>query len=281
MSTANVGITQTKEKETQRAQPRSSGKMPWLLQITMLAWRSLVVNFRTPGAVLPPLILGGFFLVIYEAQLGNASNFFLTGTEYINFILPLSIISSALSGAGIAGQSIVRDIDNGYFDKLSLTPISRSALILGPTLAGAVVLAIQAAFIILVGVLLGVNPDTGILGLLAVIGYAMLLGLSFAGFTIGVALFTGSPAATQGGNFLFFPLTFLTATFVPIELLDGWIKVAATINPITYILEAMRSIMIDGWVLNTNLQGLLACAVLALITFGFSMAGLRVRTSRK
>ncbi|MEL6525918.1 MAG: ABC transporter permease, partial [Chloroflexota bacterium] len=88
-------------------------------------------------------------------------------------------------------------------------------------------------------------------------------------------------AATQGGNFLFFPLTFLTATFVPIELLDGWIKVAATINPITYILEAMRSIMIDGWVLNTNLQGLLACAVLALITFGFSMAGLRVRTSRK
>jgi len=281
MSTANVGITQTKEKQTERARPRSSGKMPWLLQITMLAWRSLVVNFRTPGAVLPPLILGGFFLVIYEAQLGNASNFFLTGTEYINFILPLSIISSALSGAGIAGQSIVRDIDNGYFDKLSLTPISRSALILGPTLAGAVVLAIQAAFIILVGVLLGVNPDTGILGLLAVIGYAMLLGLSFAGFTIGVALFTGSPAATQGGNFLFFPLTFLTATFVPIDLLDGWIRVAATINPITYILEAMRSIMIDGWVLSANIQGLLACAVLALVTFGFSMAGLRTRTSRK
>ncbi|MEM9951439.1 MAG: ABC transporter permease [Chloroflexota bacterium] len=278
MSTINPIATRQKEQAKTRTK---SNKMPFLLQITTLAWRSLVVNFRTPGAILPPLILGGFFLVIYEAQLGNASDFFLSGSSYINFILPLSIVSSALSGAGVAGQSIVRDIESGYFDKLLLTPISRIALILGPTLAGAVILAIQAAFIVLVGTLLGVNPETGILGLLAVIGYAMLLGLSFAGFTIAIALFSGNAGATQGGSFLFFPLTFLTATFVPISLLDGWIKVAAELNPITYILEAMRSLMNEGWVTETLLTGLLACAILALVTFTFSMLGLRSRTSRK
>jgi len=278
MSIANPGITR---QQTGIQNKSKSRRMPFLLQVTTLAWRSLLVNFRTPGAILPPLILGGFFLVIYEAQLGNASDFFLSGTNYINFILPLSIVSSALSGAGVAGQSIVRDIETGYFDKLLLTPISRIALILGPTLAGAVILAIQATFIVLIGVLLGVSSETGVLGLLTVIAYAMLLGLSFAGFTIGIALFSGNAGATQGGSFLFFPLTFLTATFVPISLLDGWIKVAAELNPITYILNAMRSVLIDGWVAETLLIGLLACGILGVVTFGFSMIGLRSRSARK
>lgn len=255
--------------------------MPFLLQVTTLAWRSLLVNFRTPSAILPPLVLGAFFLVIYQAQLGNASNFFLRGVNYINFILPLSIVSSALSGAGVAGQSLVRDIESGYFDKLSLTPISRIALILGPTLAGAVILAIQSSFIVAVGLLLGVNPATGILGLVTLIGFALFLGVSFAGFTIGIALVTGNAAATQGGSFLFFPLTFLTATFVPLSLLSGWIELAARLNPITYILNAMRSLMIDGWDIHALFVGLLACLGLGTVTFLFSLYGLKLRTSRK
>lgn len=259
----------------------SSARQPWLMQVWMLTVRSLLVSFRTPSAIVPPLILGGFFLVIYEGQLGGASGFIPgIGGEYINFILPLSIVSSSLSGAGVAGQSLVRDIESGYFDKLSLTPLSRSALVLGPTIAGAVILAIQAAFIVFVGTLLGFDPVTGIAGSFAVIGLAMLLGLSFAGFTIGLALLTGSAAATQSGSFLFFPLTFLTATFVPIDLLEGWLKTAATLNPITYILDAMRVIATDGWDMTVIGGGLLACLVLGVLTFAFSIYGLRVRTSR-
>lgn len=265
----------------QAAKSRTSGTMPFVNQVFVMAWRSLLVNFRTPSAILPPLILGGFFLIIYEAQLGNASDFFLRGVAYINFILPLSIVSSSLSGAGVAGQSLVRDIESGYFDKLMLTPMSRAALILGPTLAGAVILAIQATFIVTVGLFMGLDPATGWLGLLALIGYALLLGLSFAGFTIGVALLSGNAAATQSANFLFFPLTFLTSTFVPIDLLTGWIKVATQANPITYILEAMRALTIDGWETNTLLIGLVACLGLGVVTFAFSMYGLRVRTARK
>jgi len=277
MSTATPSI----QVHTQHSAPNRNRKMPFLLQVTTLAWRSLLVNFRTPSAILPPLVLGAFFLVIYQAQLGNASNFFLRGVNYINFILPLSIVSSALSGAGVAGQSLVRDIESGYFDKLSLTPVSRIALILGPTLAGAVILSIQTTFIVAVGLLLGVTPATGALGLLALIGFALLLGVSFAGFTIGIALVTGNAAATQGASFLFFPLTFLTATFVPINLLSGWIEIAARLNPITYILNAMRSLMIDGWDVQTLFVGLLACLGLGIATFLFSLYGLRLRTSRK
>lgn len=274
-------ISPTTTSIRQSAQLRTSGSSTFLSQVAIMAWRSLLVNFRTPSAILPPLILGGFFLIIYEAQLGNASDFFLSGVEYINFILPLSIVSSSLSGAGVAGQSLVRDIESGYFDKLMLTPISRAALILGPTLAGAVILAIQATFIITVGLFMGLDPATGWLGLLALVGFALLLGLSFAGFTIGVALLSGNAAATQSANFLFFPLTFLTSTFVPLDLLTGWIKVATQANPITYILEGMRALTITGWETSTLLIGLAACVGLGIVTFAFSMYGLRVRTSRK
>lgn len=258
-------------------------RMPFLLQITTLAWRSLRVTFRTPAAVLPSLIISVFFLVVYQASLGNASGFLpgLAGKSYIGFILPVSIVSAALSSSGVAGSSIVRDIENGYFDKLSLTPISRGALVLGPMLAGAAIVVLQTLLVTTVGIIMGLRPETGIGGLLVMIGFALLLGMAFAGFTVGVALRTGSAGAVQGASFLFFPLSFLTATFVPLDLLSGWIKVAATYNPITYVLDAMRTLMLTGWNAEIMLRGFSSCLALAVITYTFAILSLRARTQRK
>lgn len=253
-----------------------------LRQIGWVTWRNLVTIFRTPAALLPPVAISIFFLVIYESTLGKAANFIpnLGGNSYLGFILPLSIVSSALSGAGIAAQNLVRDIESGYFDKLLLTPVSRAALLLGPILAGAVILGIQAAIVVMVALLMGLEPATGFAGLLAVIGLAVLLGTGFAGFTVSAALGSGSAAATQGASFIFFPLTFLTASFVPLELLSGWLKTAARFNPITYVLEAMRSLMIEGWDGRLLWQGVVACLVLAAAMYVLALFALRSRTRR-
>ncbi|MBW4438232.1 MAG: ABC transporter permease [Pleurocapsa minor GSE-CHR-MK-17-07R] len=130
--------------------------------------------------------------------------------------------------------------------------------------------------------MLGLNPPTGIAGILAIIGMAMLVGNALAGLTVGVGLRTGNPAATQGISFLFFPLTLLTAAFVPFELLQGWIKTAAQINPITYILQAMRTILLDGWG-NTGeiVLGIAIAIVLGIVTFTFAVSSLRQRTSER
>lgn len=258
-----------------------SGTMPFLNQVSMMARRSLTTIFREPASVIPGLIISVFFVLVYDGSLNGAARFFLPGQSYLGFILPVSIISSALSGASIAGQAIVRDIDNGYFDKLLLTPISRSALLLGPMIAGALVLVLQTALVILVGFLLGLEPETGFVGVLAVLGYALLIGLAFSGFVIGIALRTGSAAATGGASFLFFPLTFLTATFTPVELLSGWIRTAADYNPITYILEAMRALFNTGWDAEIMLRGLTASIIIALFTFAFAFFSLRARVRRK
>jgi len=261
----------------------NSKRMPFLLQVTTMAWRSLVTTFRTPAAIIPGIIISVFFLFVYTGSLGNASNFLpgLAGKSYLAFILPVSIVSSALSGAGVAGQAIVRDIENGYFDKLLLTPLSRAALLLGPMIAGAVTLGLQTIIVLAVGLLLGLESATGLGGLLVVIALALILGVGFSGFTVAIALRTGSAAATQGGSFLFFPLTFLTATFVPVALLSGWIKTAAEYNPITYILEAMRAVLLDGWQAEVLLRGLTSASVLGIVLFTFALLSLRSRTARR
>jgi len=260
-----------------------SARAPFLTQVSSMTWRTLVTTFRTPAAVIPGIVISAFFLLVYNASLGNASNFLpgLAGKSYLAFILPVSVVSSALSGAGAAGQALVRDIESGYFDKLLLTPISRGALLLGTMIAGAIILGLQTIVVIAIGLLMGLEPETGIAGVLAVLGFALLLGTGFSGFTVGIALRTGNAAATQGGSFLFFPLTFLTATFVPVELLSGWIKTAAQFNPITYVLESMRSLLLTGWEGEVLLRGLAACLVLGVLMFAFALTGLRTRTRRR
>lgn len=274
MTAITKPLTQTQTVE------KSKG-MPLWKQITMMTWRNLVVIRRTPASVIPGLMISVFFLFIYEASLSGAATFFLAGQSYLAFILPVSIISASLSGSGLAGQYIVRDIENGYFDKLLLTPISRVALLSGPVLAGAIILGFQTSLILGVAILMGLESATGFAGILAVLGFAMLLGTGFAGFGVTVALLTGSAAATSGASFAFFPLTFLTATFVPINLLDGWLKTAAEWNPITYILQATREILLNGWNWEYIGQGLIACAILGLVPFFISLWALRQRTTRK
>lgn len=266
----------------QTATPTSWPSSNLFSQTLLITWRNLLTIFRTPAALIPPLGISIFFLIIYESTLGKAAGFIpnLSGNSYLGFILPLSIVSSSLSGAGIAAQNMVRDIESGYFDKLLLTPVSRAALLLGPILAGALILGLQASIVVVVALVMGLESATGFSGLLVVIGLAVLLGTGFAGFTVSAALGSGSAAATQGASFIFFPLTFLTASFVPLDLLSGWLKTAARFNPITYVLEAMRTTLLTGWDSTVIWQGIAACLILAALMYFLAIRALRVRTNR-
>jgi ABC-2 type transport system permease protein len=271
----------TTQEMTMTVSRQTRLSLDFMSQVGLLARRNLMTIFRTPEAILPPIVISIFFLVIYQSTLGRAAGFIPNiGGSYLGFILPLSIVSSSLSGAGIAAQNLVRDIERGYFDKLLLTPINRAALLLGPILAGALILGLQASIVIGVGLLMGMEPATGWLGLLSVVGIAILLGTGFAGFTVSAALGSGSAAATQGASFIFFPLTFLAPTFVPLELLDGWLKTAAQINPITYVLQAIRGLINTGWETELIWQALLACALMAVAMYALAVIALRARTRR-
>ncbi len=265
-----------------RTRDSKRNRAPFLVQVALMVQRTLVINLRVPASILPSVIISVFFLLVYNDTLGGASQFLLPGENYLGFVLPFSVVSAALSGSSLAGQTIVRDIENGYFDKLMLTPMSRWALLLGPMIAGAITLAVQTALIIALALVMGLRPDLGITGVLGVIGFSLLLGVGFSGFTVGVALLTGNAAATGGASFLFFPLSFLAPTFVPFEFLTGWIKTAASLNPITYILEATRSLMLDDVIQgDVMLRGISSCILLGVVLFSFALFALRQRTRRR
>jgi ABC-2 type transport system permease protein len=250
-------------------------------QLFLLLRRDLVTMVRMPAVLLLPFAMSIFLVLIYESTLARAASYIpsLQG-DYLSFILPLSIVTSSVAGAGIAAQNLVRDLEGGYFDKLLTTPVYRAVLLLAPILAGAVVLGLQSSAVLVVGLLLGLKPVTGLLGLLAVVALSVLLGTGFAGFTVSAALASGSAAVTESATFVFVPLTFIAPTFVPLELLDGWLRMAARLNPITYVLEAMRTLLKLGWDIAVIWKGVLACSLLALLTYSLAAIALRFRTRR-
>lgn len=240
--------------------------------------RSLLVTLRNPFSFIPNLIISVFFLLVYTSGLSGISNLpQFDGVDYLNFILPVSIVSGAVGGAGGAGQALVKDIESGYFVRLLLTPVSRTAIVLGPMLAGMLQLFVQTLLIFGMAFLLGLSIPVGVSGFFLAILLALGFGLAFAGYSVGVALKTRNAQAAQAGTLLFFPLIFLSTTFVPKDLIEAeWLKIAATINPTTYIMEGMRSVLtrpeID-W--SVYWQGLIVAAVLSIAMVIFAALNAR------
>ncbi|MBA2174397.1 ABC transporter permease [Halobacillus locisalis] len=252
-------------------------KDTWLITV-----RNIKTTIRNPFSFIPNLIISAFFLLVYEGGLSGIAQLpTFDGANYLAFILPVSIVSAAIGGAGGAGQGIVKDIENGFFSRLLLTPASRLAIVLGPIIAGMLQLFVQTILIICIGFLLGLKVETGFLGVLFVLFIAIGWGLAFAGYSAGVALRTKNAQASQSGTLIFFPLIFLSTTFVPYELIDAqWLKIAATINPTTYIFESMRTVLIDGWIFWDMMQGVIAIVVVCALTITFAAVSAKKAVAR-
>ena len=218
-----------------------------MTEALLLIRRSLRVALRQPAAIIPNVAISVFFLFVYNAGLNAVEN--LPGFEgsYLAFILPVAILSAAVGGAGVAGQELVRDLESGYFSKLLLTPAHRLSIVWGPMVAAAILLVGQVVLILVLGLIIGLHSATGVPGLLMVVVFAFLWGMAFAGYAAFAALRFKNAAAAQAATLAFFPLLFLSSTFVPLKFLDGWLKVAATINPTTYVFEGMRAVLMTGW----------------------------------
>lgn len=247
----------------------------------LLVLRSLRNALRQPWIILFTLAMGVLFLVVYKAGLSGVAELPGFRGDYLGFVLPAAIASAAVVSAGFAGQASIQDIHTGYFTKLLATPSRRLALIWGPMVAGAVLLVAQVALMLILARIMGLKPATGIWGALAVIGYAFVLGMAFAGFVVWVAVRTGSSTATQAATLALFLLVFLSIAFLPAEFITaGWPRTAAaTINPLSYVLEAMRTLLLEGWRSRPLLLGLLV--VFGLATLTGALALWRVRRSSR
>ena len=120
--------------------------------------------------------------------------------------------------------------------------------------------------ITIVGFIVGVRFETGLLGVLVFILIGALWCLAFSGFGYAIALKTGNPAAVNSSFLLFFPFLFLTTSYVPREALSGWLDTVATWNPVTYLLAGMRSLISEGWEWEELGAALLAIAIVGAVS---------------
>ena len=235
-----------------------------------LGQRALRESLRTPDALLPTMMIPLFFLLVNVGQAArifpSGSTPFLEGQNYGAFQLPSSLLLAASFGS--AALYLVEEIERGYFDKLRSTPISRMSIVLGRLYAEFVKILVISSAMVLLALPFGIRVASGFPGFFLLILMISLWAMVFSGFMQLMALKTRSAAATQGASMIFFPLLFLTPSFVPRDQLTRPMEIAASFNPVTYIMEAARSLILQGFDVEALGKGLLVIAVLmALMLF--------------
>jgi ABC-2 type transport system permease protein len=236
-------------------------------QAWLLGQRALRETWRTPEVLAPTLFIPLFFLVVNVGQAAKifpgSTTAFLHGQGYGAFQLPASLL---LAGSfGSAALFLVEEIEGGYFDKLRAAPIPRSAIVLGRLVAEFAKGVGIAAALILLGLAFGITIASGVLGFVLLVLLTASWSVVFVGFMQLIALKTRSAAATQSAGLIFFPLLFLTPNFVPRDLLTRPMEIAATLNPVTYVMEALRSLVLVDLDWTDILQGFGVVAVAAVL----------------
>jgi ABC-2 type transport system permease protein len=176
---------------------------------------------------------------------------------------------------GTGALFLVEEIEGGYFDKLRATPVPRTAIVVGRLLAEGVKTLLIAALIVLLGLIFGITIASGVLGFFLLILLTALWAVVYAGYMQIIALKTRSAAATNSAGLIFFPLLFLTPNFVPRDLLTRPMEIAATLNPVTYVMEAMRSLILVDLAWETIGLGFVVVAVAGAIMLAVSARVIR------
>jgi len=219
------------------------------VQVGTLARRTILRNLREPVLFMPNFIFPLFMLAMLSAGASQATKIkgFPT-SSYITFIIGATLVQGASAATMLAGNAVATDIDTGFLNRLSLTPMRPSALI-GAQLAGVMVLGVlQATLYLLIGLAFGVSIKTGVPGAFAVLGMTLLVVLAFGSIGLLAAIRSGSAQGLQTIFTLTIGLMFLSSMVIPRNLMTTqWFKTIATINPMSYLVEAPRSLFITGW----------------------------------
>jgi len=216
--------------------------------VAIVLWRrSLNEVLRVRGALLPATIAPVVFLLGMSGQFGR-----LTGLDgfptdsYMSWIVPLSCLQGAGFAGAATGSNLARDIEQGWFDRLLVSPVPRPMLLLGPILGGITRSLVPATVVLLVGLLIGAELTGGVYGLVALyvasIGFCAVAGLWGIFMALTFRTQQAGPLMQQG----VFLGVFLSTAYTPEVLLRGWLAVVAPYNPVTYVLEMARQATVRG-----------------------------------
>jgi ABC-2 type transport system permease protein len=252
------------------------------VQVGAVAGRSIKRTLRQPAMSVPPLVFPVALMLVNSAGLEPST--LLPGfptTSFLAFALAVPFIQGALFATMNAGTELARDIQTGFLNRLSLTSLRGSALLAGH-LAGVVVLGIaQAVFYIAVGLILGVSFASGPAGIVVLLIFSALVALGFGALGAFLALRTGTGEAVQSMFPLLFVFLFISSMNTPRDLIAvDWFRFLASINPVSYLIECVRSLIITGWDARALALGFGIAMIIAVVSLVLSAWALTRRMTR-
>ena len=253
-----------------------------LTQVGAIARRSVVRTARQPASIIPPLVFPVALMAVNAGGLRSSTDLPGFPTEsFLAFALAVPFIQGALFSTMNAGTDLARDIQTGFVNRLSLTALRDWALLTGQ-LAGIVVLGVvQVLFYISVGLMAGVTFASGPLGIAVLVVYGAIVSLSFGALGAWLAFRTGSGETIQALFPVLFVFLFISSMNTPRDLIGvDWFRIAATLNPVSYMIECVRSLIITGWDLQALALGFGFVIALGVISLALASRALRTRMTR-
>jgi ABC-2 type transport system permease protein len=261
------------------AAPQAAGVLEQTLAV---ARRAVLRTLRQRGLLVFPMVFPLILFAINGSALSSATHIPRFPTDnYRDFLIAMPFIQGAMFVAVTAGVDLARDIQSGFLNRLALTPLRGEALLLGQ-LGGAFVLGIlQAIVYLLVGLATGVTLASGVAGAFVLVALSILISFAFASLGGLLALRLGSGEAVQGIFPLLFVTLFLSSSSLPRNLIKAtWFRDIATYNPISYLLESLRSLVINGWDVQALALGAGFAVALLAISLGLSQSAMKTRLAR-
>ncbi len=199
---------------------RHGGSFASDVWVTFVRWT--IKSVRNPFVLVVSLVQPIIFLVLFTQVFGGVATSALEGISYETYLVPAIVIQVALVAAATSGIGLVNDIENGMFEKTLVSPMNRSAVFLGKTLAEIVRIVVQVTIVLVLGVLLGAEIATGVVGAVAIVGICVLFSIWFTAFSNVLAVLTRDEESTIiGANLLQLPLLFVSSAFLPLPALRG------------------------------------------------------------
>ena len=251
-------------------------------QVALIARRSIRRTLRQPALIVPTIVFPLLLLAVNASGLTATTKIPGFPTDsYLDFALVVTFIQGGLFAATTAGTELANDIETGFLNRLALTPMRGVAILIGQ-LAGAVTVALIAAITYLaVGLLAGASLEAGVGGVVVLLALAVFVAIGFGAVGSLMAVRAGSAEAVQGLFPLLFVLFFLSSMNLPRNLISiDWFRTVATWNPISYLIEGMRSLVISGWDPTALLRGFGVAGAIAVLSFAAATAALRTRLTR-
>jgi len=251
-------------------------------QVSAVAHRSVTRTLRQRGLLVFPVLFPLILFAINGSALSAATHIHgFPVSNYRDFALALPFIQGALFVSISAGTDLARDVETGFFNRLALTPLRGSALLVGQLGGAFVVASIQSIVYLLVGIATGVGIRAGVGGAVVLLALSTLISFGFACLGCQIALRFGSGEAVQGIFPLLFVLVFLSSSSLPRNLIKtDWFREVATYNPVSYLIEGVRSLIITGWDGEALALGFGFAAALAVIALALAERAMRTRLVR-